>query len=409
MWRVPQPLLAGSSQESLVVTVDSDTLVGDLYTYLGSPSGVKNVTFTVDGADVGDIIISNSFAAGSTFQFTAVNNGRFLGLGGAGGAGGPDFGATGEAGGAGTDGGAAITNNSTYPVSINVDNGFLLGGGGGGGGGAYTDTGTGGDGGGGGGGGQGYTGGTGGGSGPSIGLPPPYDGTPGTRSSAGTGGLAGGVTLSGGAGGNGGTWGLGGVTGDSSNILSGIGFAASFFYYGGLGGQAGEAYLGPSGTLTLNGASSEATLRAASRILGETGPYLNVPGFSLTFWGADIQPTDDNIGIKFLSNGNVQELNTTKTETVYTQYYIGGGGTGANYEVRVPPDQTDNTYWGNPAAAEGTWVTISTLQQWYQNYTGLGAKAGLFELRRSDIPGTTSTSNEVMASFYVKVTMESEP
>jgi hypothetical protein len=131
MWRIPPPLVAGiGDAQSALIT--SDTYVGDLYTYLGSPSGRQDVTITVDGADAGEIIITNAWTAGSTFTFIATNNGRILGMGGAGGAGAPDLGATGDVATAGTSGTAAITNQGNYSVAIDADDGYIYGGGGGG-------------------------------------------------------------------------------------------------------------------------------------------------------------------------------------------------------------------------------------------------------------------------------------
>ena len=406
---VPPPLFAGSAAD-IELVIDSDTYIGDLYVFLGSPTGKKNVLITLDGADAGEISITTDWAIGSTFEFVAINGGRYIGEGGNGGAGGIDLGATGEAGGPGTDGTPAIENLGTYAVSINVDDGFLFGGGGGGGGGSYNDTGTGGDAGGGGGGGQGWSGGAGGAAGINIGLPPATPGTAGTRTAAGAAGSGGGISATTSAGGAGGTWGLGGRTGRSTNMLQGVGFAASFFYYGGLGGDAGEAYKGTN--LTLSGATSEADLRTAGRILGEIGTgggYLTLPS-NFNFWGFDIQPTNDNIGISFSQLGYTQEIDTTSSPSASTQYFItGGSGTGANYQVRTRglSGDSDPSYWDTSAAGAGTWVTVSSLRQYYENFTGGGSAGHLMEMRRSDIPSVGA--DDVMASFYVKVTMESEP
>lgn len=402
MWRIPSPLISGSGAD-IVETITSDTYIGDLYTYLGSPAGVKSVVLTVDAADAGEIIISNSFAIGSTFSFVAINGGRILGVGGDGGNGGPDFGATGEAGEAGSAGSAAIKNNGTYPVSINVDDGYLFGGGGGGGGGSYTDTGTGGDAGGGGGGGQGFNGGAGGTVGPFLGSPAPTAGTVGTISTAGAGGGGGGTSIVDGAGGDGGTWGLGGSTGRSSNLVS-IGSLGSFFYYGGTGGAAGQAYNGIAAA-TLSGAASETSLRAAGRILGELNtPKLVLPNF-FSFDGSSASAA--NIGISFESTGSTLEINTTSSPSSSTTYYLtNGSGTGSNYEVRVRGLSGDvDGSFASQAAVPGTWVDISSLRQWYWSVLNQ-TRGALFEIRRADIVGTTSTSDEVMRSFYVKASHE---
>lgn len=417
MWRIPPPLVAGiGDAQSALIT--SDTYVGDLYTYLGSPSGRQDVTITVDGADAGEIIITNAWTAGSTFTFIATNNGRILGMGGAGGAGAPDLGATGDVATAGTSGTAAITNQGNYSVAIDADDGYIYGGGGGGGGGSYTDTGAGGDPGGGGGGGQGWTGGAGGAAGnPFTGVPAPTAGTAGTRSLAGSGGSGGGVTIGTSDGGDGGTWGLGGATGRSSDMLVGFGEFAVFLYHGGLGGSAGRAYSSSASQATYSGAKSEATLRSEGRIKGETGGggnYLVLPSFNFNVVGFDIQPTNDSIGVGFQSDGAYLKVDTTKVPapTPSTTYWLtGGSGTGSEWEVRERGEtgDTDGGAWTSQAAVPGTWVQLSTFMQWSKNYTGSGAKAALFEFRRSDIPGTTSTSDEVMGSVFVKIAISSEP
>lgn len=408
MWRIPPPMIAGS-QADISLTISEDTLVGDLYVFLGSPSGKKNVELTVDGADAGQIIVNSSWATGSTFSFITVNGGRILGIGGNGGNGGPDFGTTGDFATGGNSGGDAIYNSGNYLCSLNIDDGFLFGGGGGGGGGSYTyiSAGEGGDPGGGGGGGQGFTGGLGGlGGNPFQGFPAPSPGTAGSISAAGVGGQTG-VFDDTTWGGDGGGWGLGGRTGRSSQMIQGFGFGAQFKYYGGLGGRAGDAYKSLQ-SATLSGAKSEATLRSQGRILGEIGPYLKLPSFSFNFWGFDIQPTNDNVGISFLTNGKTQEVNTTHGTTASSIYYAPGGA-GANYQVRERGQggDHDGSAWTASAAAAGTWVDISTLRQWYRNFTGPGNAAGLFEMRRSDIPSVGA--DDVMDSVYVKVTMESEP
>lgn len=407
MWRSPLPLFGGGGDISVVI--DSDTYIGDLFVWLGSPTGIRAVQITADAADVGEIWIPTDFAVGSTFEFIGINGGRFLGEGGNGGGGGADFGSTGEAGAPGSDGRPAIQNFGTYPVSIDVDDGFLFGGGGGGGGGAYTDTGTGGDAGGGGGGGQGWSGGALGLGGNSIGLPPAEDGTAGTRLTAGAGGDGGGLSPVNGAGGGGGTWGLGGRSGRTSDLLSGVGFGASFFYYGGLGGQAGAAYQG--GNLTLSGVETEATLRAQGRILGEIGPdYITVPSFSLNYWSGEVGiPYNGNAGINFLSTGATLEIDTNSSPTASTVYYLtGGSGTGADYQVRIRGLSGDREGTiSTSAAADGTWVQININRQWFNNFTGTGRWAALFELRRNDIPSVGA--DDVMASFFVKSVYEAEP
>ena len=119
--------MSGSANASSAL-ITSDTYVGDLFTFLGSPAGRQDVTITVDNADAGEIIISTAWTAGSTFTFIAQNSGRFLGVGGAGATGGGDIGATGTSAGNGGDGGSAILNLGGYAVSIDIDDGYLYGG-----------------------------------------------------------------------------------------------------------------------------------------------------------------------------------------------------------------------------------------------------------------------------------------
>lgn len=410
MWTIPPPFMSGSANASSAL-ITSDTYVGDLFTFLGSPAGRQDVTITVDNADAGEIIISTAWTAGSTFTFIAQNGGRFLGVGGAGATGGGDIGATGTSAGNGGDGGSAILNLGSYAVSIDIDDGYLYGGGGGGGGGSYTDTGAGGDAGGGGGGGQGFNGasneygGVGGLGGVQIGVPPPGPGTDGSITMPGTGGLGGGVTIGTSDGGNGGSWGLGGYSGRSSNILSGIGNLAQFLYNGGLGGRSGDAYRGTTAA-TLIGASSETTLRSNNRMYGDFGPdYITLP-FALTS-ALEAAVLEDS-GHSFLSTGATLEINTTTTPVASTSYYLTGGtGTGANIEVRARglTGDTDGT-WTQTGAVDGTWVDISTLRQWYKSSDNYSAVGALFEMRRTDLTSTVLTAypDAVMASFFVKAT-----
>jgi hypothetical protein len=402
--------MSGSANASSAL-ITSDTYVGDLFTFLGSPAGRRDVTITVDNADAGEIIISTAWTAGSTFTFIAQNGGRFLGVGGAGATGGGDIGATGTAAGNGANGGHAILNLGSYAVSIDIDDGYLYGGGGGGGGGSYTDTGAGGDAGGGGGGGQGFNGasneygGLGGLGGVQIGVPPPSSGTDGSITMPGTGGIGGGVTIGTSDGGNGGAWGLGGRSGRSSNILSGIGNLAQFLYNGGIGGRSGDAYRGTT-PATLIGASSEASLRSNDRMYGDFGPdYITLP-FALT---SALEATVlENSGHSFLTTGATLEINTTTTPVASTSYYLTGGtGVGANIEVRARglTGDTDGT-WTQTGAVDGTWVDIGTLRQWYKSSDNYSAVGALFEMRRTDLTSTVLTSypDAVMASFFIKAT-----
>lgn len=404
MFRIPAPLIASSSGFD-VIEITEDTYIGDLYTFLGSPGVKKDFSITANNVDVGVIIISTAFVTGSTFEFIAINGGRFLGEGGNGGNGGNDYGSTGEAGEGGTDGTAAIINQGNYDVSINVDDGFIFGGGGGGGGGSYTDQGAGGDAGNGGGGGQGWSGGAKGDGGIFSGLPASVDGTAGSRILAGLGGVYGDSTSDGG---NGGTWGLGGRSGRSSNMVT-FGSTGTWFYHGGKGGRAGAAYAG--GNLTLSGTETEADLRASGRILGELGvPALNTPSFAFSFYAASAGiGVSSNVGIQFDPDGSTLEINTGlgSPPTKSTVYYLSNGsGTGADYEVRISGRTGDvDGAFTSEAAVPGTWIAITSIREWYWQLTNQ-TRGALFEMRRVDIPGTTSTSDEVMHSFFIKGTQE---
>jgi hypothetical protein len=178
-------------------------------------------------------------------------------------------------------------------------------------------------------------------------------------------------------------------------------------YYGGVGGNAGNAYAG--GNLTLSGSDNEATLRAAGRILGEIGPdRLTTPSFSFNFFANTGIGISANVGLSFQSTGATLEINSAESPTASTTYYLtGGSGTGSDYEVRVRglSGDVDNGSFTVEAAVPGTWVAISALRQWYWSLLN-ATRGALFEMRRADIPGTTSTSDEVMQSFYLKATNE---
>jgi len=216
-----------------LVTINTNKSDFNLYTHVGSPSGINcDVTVTIG---TGIVIHSTSASSpafttgtgwGSTTTIAVVNNGYILGMGGAGGAGST------VAGSDGNSGGPALS--LTRNLTITNANGFIYGGGGGGGGGGgsfHSTYGTSAQGGG-GGGGQGY-------SNSSGGSP---NGGAGTNAGAGAGG--GGGTASsggeapvlwyGGAGGNGGAYGTAGSSGAS-------GSAGTTNYAGGGGAAAGNA------------------------------------------------------------------------------------------------------------------------------------------------------------------------
>lgn len=306
----------------------------NLYEWLGSPAQPADVIMTIDGCNVGAINITPDFPAGSTFQFYLLNGGRICGATGGGGTGGDSQYAggntpiIGEGGDKGSVGGAAILS-SGFNVNIDADQGYLLGGGGGGGGGAFTKIA--GQPGGGGGSGQGwpfnvtsssrtvltritrefedlwfdyddnrrtytrygdipetssYTINTidydwypadinsrpGGARGttPSGSYNNAGDGGAGSLGGAGAAGRAGysfnGFFIN--AGGRGGVWGSAGVPGDTTEVFN-VG-PLTWWYNGGAGGRAGQAFSSQNGaTLTFNGSLTETELRAANRLKGE--------------------------------------------------------------------------------------------------------------------------------------------
>ncbi len=59
-----------------VLNFTEDTLIGNLWTYLGEPAQAVDVVMTVDGCDVGNIIIPNDFNGASTFNITCTNAGE---------------------------------------------------------------------------------------------------------------------------------------------------------------------------------------------------------------------------------------------------------------------------------------------------------------------------------------------
>lgn len=409
MWRIPSPLFSGA-QGNFVETFTTDELIGDLFTYLGSPSGVATVNWTIDGADLGNIIISNSFAPGSTFTFTCISGGRILGLGGNGGRGGDDFGTTGEAGFPGSAGGPALSSNG-FTVDVDIDDGFLLGGGGGGGGGSFDPGND--DSGGGGGGGQGWNGGTGGAAGASIGLAPSTAGQAGTRSAPGTGGLQGGLSNPN-SGGNGGKFGSGGQTGITWDNVTPNGVGP---YRGGIGGRAGHAF-SPSGgaALNLTGMKSEATLRSEGRIKGMVtsiipayGPISNESA-NVSISGAN------NTGITMQTNGNLLRGNLSGTPTTLTTRWLTATSSAeaAKYEVRernnlgsitAGEDVAGTTFALRVNATPGNWSALTSARsQAINSSSGIQTGGTLLEIRRNDVPG--NPDDEIICQFFVTATDE---
>lgn len=323
MWRIPAPLIAGGGAQSLYFT--SDTWIGDLWTYMGSPSQPVTVLITADAADVGGIYVSADFTAGSTFQIDVINGGRLVGEGGNGGAGGDDLGASATSGTGGVDGGHALASEG-WVIDVDLDDGFLLGGGGGGGGGSGADRGATADAGGGGGGGQGFNGGT-GGAGGSGSTPVADDGTAGSVSAPGAGGGGGGVTAPFPDGGGGGNWGESGTRGYHQSATGNIVKA-------GIGGAAGNAFGPISGSAAINyiGALTEAQLRTAGRISGETEGFIKMHSDETAF-GADSIPF--TLGWQWAINGVLTRVNSDSGNTVMSGYYwrdtLNGTAT-ANYD-----------------------------------------------------------------------------
>lgn len=403
VWTRSPSLWNGDLPVDIEVTYTVNTLIGNLWTHLGSPAGPKSVQITVDGATIGDVDVTADWTGGSTFTFICINGGRIVGLGGNGGAGGPDYGSTGEAGSPGTDGTRAISSDG-FQIDLDIDDGYLFGGGGGGGGGSFTDNGATGTPGGGGGGGQGYSATAGGTAGLANGFPPSDDGDGGSIGGPGIHGDGGlGVEPSS-NGGDGGVWGSGGQAGNSSDLLFGAGFA--FLYYGGLGGRGGQAFEPVNtGTLNLNGAKSEATLRSEGRIKGETdADAVNLPGF---LQNEPVDVGSITAGFRFDSDGDLTETsNVGGGDVENTVYWIDGTtvSIGDRYQVRIrntaSSDDQSGT-WGTQPAVQGTWSSLSANRLWDFTSVSDDGIAALFEIRRDDVPGNPDT--EIIDSFYGRV------
>lgn len=419
MWR--NPLLISGSGESVEVIFNTRTAQADLFVLLGEPSIAYDWDITVDGVDMLGFVISSSFPPGTTFQFNLINGGRIVGFGGLGGNGGTV--AASEVGGArGGNGGDAI--NSVFPVSIDCDDGFLLGGGGGGGGGAtyHIPSTTNKAAGSGGGGGAGFAyeidspffpsgfftsspgiAGTG-----NIGVAAPENGTFGNFDTPGTGGTI--LT----AGGDGGVLGSAGLAGTGVSPFTGSGQA--FDGTGGAGGNAGRAFYGVgSANLTLTGVKSEATLRAQGRIRGQSkGPYFTGGSNTGIGTGADEQryTNDASVaassthGFTFKSDGSLQYLNGI-SDPIQTQLFMAGttGFVGTDFQVRQVsgPGTTLTGTWDSEAAAIDTWIDLSADRTWSFTHIGGGATirtcGRLFELRRADVPG--GSDDEILGRLWL--------
>lgn len=388
------------SSASSTLTFTEDTYIGDLYAYMDSPSQPVEVVINVDNCDVGYIYISNQFNAASTFTVNCLNNGRVIGVGGAGGAGGDDLGGAGTRGKKGFDGGHAIVSDG-FNVSVDIDNGYLLGGGGGGGGGGFNDLGATGDPGGGGGGGQGWGTSTGGAAGTPSGFPVASAGGEGNSGAAGGAGEGGAVgTNDGGAGGG---WGeAGGYGGWPQPELLNLNSSEPGDGCGGMGGNSGSAFYGTSGAvISFDGAKSEATLRTESRILGETlGKIVLLNSYADDFiTGAG----STSITWTFLTDGRLQRNQGGTTFNFTTQWYV-GACTGANYQVRFLSDTAGGLGggWDSGMTADA-WNTLSSSASVAISATGARDSAiSGFQLRRT---GETN----IIASGILTARIEWEP
>jgi hypothetical protein len=394
------PLFAGDTA-NIVATFTTDTLINNLWVYFGEPSGDQNVDITVDGCDIGDVIITSDWGSGSTFTFTCINGGRICGLGGDGGDGGDDFGATGERGFKGNDGSPAITC-SGFAVDVDIDDGYLLGGGGGGGGGAYEDTGVGGNPGCGGGGGAGFSVTAGGNAGAFTGLPQSADGGDGGPAGPGLGGI-GTIddTINGGDGGN---WGAGGKSGNASNALATGGFGP---YTAGVGGAAGNAFSPSSGaTINFTGSKSETTLRTENRLLGQLGSIPRLLEFRSFIASRSGTSTH---GWSFQSDGVLVLVDSVGGGTDITGHWyptspVSNPGIGANYEIRNRnnTDSEDAAGWDSTPGAQGTFFALSSTRAWtITSGSGIESGGGLMEIRAVNQP-----AGDILVSGYISITDE---
>lgn len=396
MWRIPVSLIAGGGETLLNFT--SDTWVGDLWTYIGSPALPVEVSITADGCDVGGIYVSANFAAGSTFQCTAINGGRFIGKGGDGGTGADDLGSSTQNGGHGFAGGHAISSEG-FTINVDVDDGFLFGGGGGGGGAAGVDLGATADAGGGGGGGIGFTGQGGfGGEGGNGSSPSAKDGLDGSSSAVGAGGSGGGTSTATAVGGDGGFWGEAGKRGYYDGTTR----------RGGSGGIAGNAFAPISGaaSVNFNGTLTESQLRSSGRVLGETVGQIILQS-ARTSRAQSALGNSVNVGFAFESDGELNIINTVSGGGIQSGYYWRDtiNATGfesnfvvANYEI-LREAATRTGTWDNTSnfASEDTWLSLSASPQVYDTSTTISAAAQLFKIRRTTASGG---SGEPLAMGY---------
>lgn len=405
MWRIPISLLGGGG----VFDVEpiADTLIGDLWIYLGSPSDPVEVTLRANNVDLAAIDITTDFAAGSTFTLVATNGGRFIGTGGNGGAGGDDDGATGTPGTYGADGGNAVVAN-TFNVSIDIDDGYLFGGGGGGGGGSYDDTGTGGTPGGGGGGGVGWGDALGGAAGSPTGSPLGVAGTNGSQTVVGGGGNGGSTGTN--DGGDGGDWGYAGIFGQFANASTNR-FAANQQGNGGSGGNGGSAFAPDNGsTATFSGAKSEATLRSEGRIKGETDGRLELFN-EIAVTGFISGAGSDEVGFTLLNTGVFRKQGSASNTDYTTAWWVGNSFTPGDYFVMAPSStEGGTTGWTTDPGASDVWYALTSGESFKLSTTSAsGAACGVIQIGRTGGHSGVDPNPTAQASGLLLTGIEYEP
>lgn len=427
MWR--NPLLIAGQGESAQVFITERTEQADLFVLLGQPSTPIDWEITVDGVDMLGFRIESTFPAGSTFSFTLINGARIIGFGGFGGNGASVSSTSVGSGARGGAGGDAIS--SVFPISMDADDGYLLGGGGGGGGGAaYQVPST----------PQTLLAGSGGGGGAGFALTidsptfpggfftssggiagsgyntqaTPQNGGFGDGDIPGAGGL--GATM---YGGNGGVFGSAGLAGVSlTPFFQGLG--SGFKGTGGAGGNAGRAYYGTgSNIMTLTGSKSEATLRAEGRIKGQSkSPYfVGLPINRIGDLGTDNRYHNDasiggasTHGFVFNSNGTMQLLNGDNNPLLSNLWLSTSGAVGADFEMRQVsgPGTTLTGNWDFESSAINVWTDLSTARTYSFTHdsgsSSIRNTGRLFEFRRADVPG--NPDDEVLGRMWLLATDE---
>lgn len=394
MWRTPLPLIAGAND--YIRTFQADEWIGDLFTYLGSPSLPLRVEITADNCDLGGIYISSNFAPGSTFDLIGVNGGRFIGAGGNGGNGGNDNGASATSGTNGTDGGHAVASEG-FTVNIDIDDGYLLGGGGGGGGASGADRGATADPGGGGGGGAGFTGqgGFGGDAGTGTGSPPASDGQDGDALGPGSGGAGGGTTNPIPDGGDGGGYGHAGYQGYHDGGLYNARRA-------GVPGSAGNAFAPISGAanVVFSGSQTEAQLRTSNRIKGETEGFI-VLHKTVTAFGSSM--ASFTLGWTWSTNGRITRVNSLSGNSEYNNYWwrdTFNGTTQANldntqYEiVQDSATEASGLGWDINFLAQDTYYVLSQIRNVSMTDSAFRFAGQLFRIRR------VGETGDLAAGYY---------